>query len=158
MPGMIGRLLPYGELIATLVRRDVVTRYKRSFFGVLWALLEPLGMMVVLATVFSIIIRIDVPDYPLFLLVGLLPWEFFSSTTGRGGGASFVARYHVDRCTYCGQCVQSCKFKCMGMSNEDWELAALDKQSFEVLYGREEDLAVLMERFSGNKPDTAKPE
>lgn len=70
----------------------------------------------------------------------------------------FVARYHVDRCTYCGQCVQSCKFKCMGMSNQDWELAALDKQSFEVFYGRDEDIAALMEKFSGNKPEPVKPE
>ena len=68
----------------------------------------------------------------------------------------FVARYHVDRCTYCGQCVESCKFKCMGMSNEDWELAALNKESFQVDYGREEDLAALMEKFSGNQPDPTK--
>jgi ABC-2 type transport system permease protein len=87
MAAMTRRLLPYRELIATLIHRDVVTRYKRSFFGILWALLEPLGMMMVLATVFSMIVRLEVPDYPLFLLVGLLPWEFFSAATGRGGGA-----------------------------------------------------------------------
>lgn len=70
----------------------------------------------------------------------------------------FVARYHIDRCTYCGQCVQSCKFKCMGMSNEDWELAALNKESFEVFYGRDEDLATLMERFSAPPAEPVKPE
>lgn len=70
----------------------------------------------------------------------------------------FVARYHMDRCTYCGQCIQSCKFKCMGMSNEDWELAALNKEAFEVLYGRDEDIETLLAKFSGNKTEPAKPE
>jgi hypothetical protein len=46
----------------------------------------------------------------------------------------------------------------MGMSNEDWELAALNKESFEVLYGRDEDLATLLAKFSGNKAEPAKPE
>jgi lipopolysaccharide transport system permease protein len=80
-------IFTHRELIANLIQRDIVTRYRRSFFGILWALLEPLGMMAVLVTVFSVIIRLDVPDYPLFLLVGLLPWEYFSATTSRGGGA-----------------------------------------------------------------------
>jgi formate hydrogenlyase subunit 6/NADH:ubiquinone oxidoreductase subunit I len=65
----------------------------------------------------------------------------------------FVARYHVDRCTYCGQCVQSCKFKCIGMSNKDWELAALNKQSFEVYYGKDEDIAALLERRAAPLPE-----
>ena len=57
----------------------------------------------------------------------------------------FVLKYHMDRCIYCGQCVVNCKFKCMGMSSEDWELAALDKQAFEVYYGNENDVAGFLE-------------
>jgi formate hydrogenlyase subunit 6/NADH:ubiquinone oxidoreductase subunit I len=60
----------------------------------------------------------------------------------------FVARYNVDRCIYCAQCVQSCKFKCLGMSKDDWELAALNKELFAVNYGKEEDIAALLERFA----------
>ncbi len=55
----------------------------------------------------------------------------------------FVMRYHADRCTYCAQCVVSCRFKCLGMSNEGWELAALKKEAFTVEYGSEADLAKL---------------
>lgn len=61
-------------------------------------------------------------------------------------------RYHADRCTYCAQCVQSCRFKCLGMSNEDWEMAATQKQPFEVYYGKEEDIALFMEQAA--KPGT----
>jgi formate hydrogenlyase subunit 6/NADH:ubiquinone oxidoreductase subunit I len=57
----------------------------------------------------------------------------------------FVARYNMARCIYCSQCVQSCRFKCLGMSNQDWELAALDKNLFAVNYGKDEDIAAFLE-------------
>jgi formate hydrogenlyase subunit 6/NADH:ubiquinone oxidoreductase subunit I len=68
----------------------------------------------------------------------------------------FVARYNVARCVYCGQCVQSCKFKCLGMSKDDWELAALHKETFEVKYGKEEDISTLLERLANPQPEAQK--
>ncbi len=56
----------------------------------------------------------------------------------------FVALYHVDRCTYCAQCVQNCRFKCLEMSSQQWELAALNKEAFEVYYGRDEDIEKIL--------------
>lgn len=58
----------------------------------------------------------------------------------------FVMRFHADRCTYCSQCVENCRFECLNMSPEEYELAALSKQPFEVTYGREEDVKILLER------------
>jgi formate hydrogenlyase subunit 6/NADH:ubiquinone oxidoreductase subunit I len=52
----------------------------------------------------------------------------------------FVMRYHADRCTYCSQCVQNCRFDCIQMSPEDWELAATTKAPFTLYYGREADV------------------
>jgi formate hydrogenlyase subunit 6/NADH:ubiquinone oxidoreductase subunit I len=52
----------------------------------------------------------------------------------------FVLRYHVDRCTFCSQCVQNCRFKCMDMTNQEWELAALDRKLFTVYYGDETNI------------------
>jgi|SRR5690606_16152892 formate hydrogenlyase subunit 6/NADH:ubiquinone oxidoreductase subunit I len=49
----------------------------------------------------------------------------------------FLMHYHIDRCTFCAQCVHSCRFNCLGMSNEDWELAALSRDDFSVFYGNE---------------------
>ena len=60
----------------------------------------------------------------------------------------FVMQYHVDRCTYCAQCVESCRFSCIEMSDEQWELAATNKVPFEVSYGREEDLAEVLAKFT----------
>jgi formate hydrogenlyase subunit 6/NADH:ubiquinone oxidoreductase subunit I len=58
----------------------------------------------------------------------------------------FVMRYHIDRCTFCAQCVINCKFKCLDMSNDQWELASTSRQPFEVYYGRDEDIEALMAR------------
>ncbi len=52
----------------------------------------------------------------------------------------YVMKYHIDRCIYCGQCMVNCKPKCIGMSNQDWEHAALDR-NFMVYYGRDQDIA-----------------
>ena len=62
----------------------------------------------------------------------------------------FVLKYHLDRCVYCGQCVANCKFKCMSMSKDDWELAALKKEAFEVYYGNEKDIELFLEKLSSN--------
>ncbi len=58
----------------------------------------------------------------------------------------FVMRYDIDRCTFCNQCVLSCRFDCLSLSNEEWELAALDKKAFRVYYGKDEDVQFLLER------------
>ena len=58
----------------------------------------------------------------------------------------FVMRYHEDRCTFCAQCVVNCRFQCLQMQNEGWELAQLSREPFEVYYGKDEDVQFLLER------------
>lgn len=64
----------------------------------------------------------------------------------------FVMRYKADRCIFCAQCVQSCRFGCIELSNDEWELASEKRQPFELLYGREEDIAALLERANQTEP------
>lgn len=56
----------------------------------------------------------------------------------------FVMRYHEDRCVYCAQCVQNCRFKCLNMSDDQWELASTHKEAFVVYYGKDEDVDFLL--------------
>ena len=53
----------YRDLVVQLVRRDIASRYKRSFLGVAWTMLNPLMMMVILTLVFSQLFRFDLPHY-----------------------------------------------------------------------------------------------
>jgi lipopolysaccharide transport system permease protein len=71
-------LFRFRELLALLVARDLKVRYKRSVLGMFWTLLNPLLQMGVYTLVFSVIMRIDVERYPVFLLSGLLPWSLVS--------------------------------------------------------------------------------
>ena len=71
------------ELIWALALKELRVRYKRSALGFLWSLLNPLLMMIILAIVFSTVMRIGVNEYAVFLLSALLPWTFFSQEIGR---------------------------------------------------------------------------
>ena len=76
-------LLRFRHLLVQLVRRDILTRYKRSALGVAWTMLSPLGMMLIWTVAFSQVFgRFDnLPGYPAFVLNGLLAWSFFAQTT-----------------------------------------------------------------------------
>lgn len=69
----------------------------------------------------------------------------------------FVMRYHADRCTYCAQCVQNCRFECLGMSDTDWELAALTKQPFDVYYGKDDDVKAVLAKLAAAKTGELPP-
>lgn len=70
----------YRDLVRQLVRRDLVARYKRSALGVAWTMLHPLGMMVVLTVAFASVFH-TTRAYPVYVLVGLVAWNFFAQTT-----------------------------------------------------------------------------
>jgi len=66
----------------------------------------------------------------------------------------YVMKYHMDRCIYCGQCMVNCKPKGIGMSNQEWEHASLNKD-FMVYYGKDEDVAGYVEGLAHSTADTA---
>ena len=70
----------YRDLIFQLIRRDIVTRYKRSVLGILWTMLNPLGTMLILTVVFSQMFNMR-GTYPAFIMTNLIAWNFFSQTT-----------------------------------------------------------------------------
>ncbi len=70
----------YRFLFEQMVRRELRQKYKGSALGVLWYFVNPLVLMGAYALVFSVLLKVagGIPDYPLFLLVGLIVWVFFS--------------------------------------------------------------------------------
>jgi lipopolysaccharide transport system permease protein len=66
----------YRELIRNLVLRDLRTRYKGSALGYLWTQLAPLGMMLVYVLVFSLLLPSGLAQFPVFIITGLLVWNF----------------------------------------------------------------------------------
>ncbi len=74
-------LLRYRDLVAQLILRNVKARYKRSILGVAWTMVNPLLTMLVLTLVFSAVFRFPTRQYALYVLSGLLAWNFFAQTT-----------------------------------------------------------------------------
>jgi len=70
--------------LRSITSRNLGLQYKGSVLGLFWILLEPILYMVILSIVFSQILRIEIERYPLFLLAGLLPWNFFSQALSNG--------------------------------------------------------------------------
>src|ERR1039458_6877044 len=79
----------YRELFYFLTWRDLLVRYKQTFVGVGWSVVRPLLTMVVLTVVFGKLGKMPsggVP-YPLLVLCGMLPWQFFSTAMAESGNS-----------------------------------------------------------------------
>ena len=73
--------MQYRFLFEQMVRRELRQKYKGSTLGVLWYLVNPLVLMGAYALVFKVLLKVaNKPDYPLFLIAGLIVWVFFSQT------------------------------------------------------------------------------
>lgn len=78
----------YWPLIKHLALREIKARYKQSFLGFFWIILNPFFQMVIMSFVFSNVIKgfeTGIP-YPLFIYTGLLPWLFFSNSLSSAMG------------------------------------------------------------------------
>jgi lipopolysaccharide transport system permease protein len=82
-------LWTYHELLYFLTWRDVKVRYKQTMLGVLWAVLQPLCMMLLFSLFFGKLVGVQSDDipYPLFAYAGLLPWTFFSTAATTSGNS-----------------------------------------------------------------------
>lgn len=93
-------LFQYGYLFRNLVVRDLKVRYKNSLLGIMWSFLNPLLMMLVYTALFTILIpNDDIHSYPVFILVALLPWNFFSASL-LSGTTSLTSNGHLLKKVY----------------------------------------------------------
>lgn len=72
-------LFQYRELLKNLVIKDLKVKYRNSFLGFLWSLLNPLLMIIVYSIALKYILRVQLDNFTLFLISGILPWNFFSA-------------------------------------------------------------------------------
>jgi lipopolysaccharide transport system permease protein len=71
----------YRDLIWVLVSKELKLRYHSTAFGYLWSVLNPLAFATVYFVLFKLVMRFDMPDYALFLIAGLFPWQWFANST-----------------------------------------------------------------------------
>ncbi len=95
----------YRFLIKQLVSRDFKAKYKRSILGVFWSFLNPLLTMMVQYIVFSNLFRFDIPYYPVYLLSGIIVFNYFSEACGMAltsiiGNATLITKVYVPKYIY----------------------------------------------------------
>lgn len=84
-------ILEFRELVRNIVLRDLKVRYKRSVLGVFWTVLAPLMSMTVLWVVFTIAMKVNIPNYASYLLSGIILWNFFLQSSSAATGSIFAA-------------------------------------------------------------------
>lgn len=103
----------YDFLIKQLVSRDFKTKYKRSVLGYLWSFLNPLLTMAVQYIVFSTIFRSGIENFPVYLLSGIIIFNFFQESVGQGllaivANASLITKVYMPKYIYPVTKVVSC--------------------------------------------------
>jgi lipopolysaccharide transport system permease protein len=84
--GNLIKLWHYRDLFYTLSLHRIRVRYKQTALGVLWAIVQPLSIMLIFTLIFSVIVRMpsEGAAYPVFAFTALLPWTFFSTALLNG--------------------------------------------------------------------------
>ena len=95
-------LWAYRELVRNLVVRDLKARYKSSFLGYFWSLLNPLLMILLFYFVFRVLLGSAIVNFHIFLMVALLPWNYFAGGVSEGmmsvvGNSNLVKKVYFPR-------------------------------------------------------------
>lgn len=104
----------YKDLLIQLVARDIKLKYRRSFLGYLWSILNPLMVMVIMVIVFSNMFRFSIENYPVYLLIGQLSFSFLTESTNQAiysitGNASLLKKTYVPKYIFtCAKVTSAC--------------------------------------------------
>ncbi len=97
-------LWAYRELLWVLTLRDIKVRYKQTVLGIVWAVIQPVMLMVVFSIFFGSLAKMpsDGYPYPIFVYAALLPWIFFanaisSSASSVVGSANLISKVYFPR-------------------------------------------------------------
>ncbi len=96
------RIWHYSELLKNLIAKDLKLKYRGSILGFLWSLVNPLVTIIVYSLAFTYILKVQVQNFTLFLMSGILPWTFFSgavmaSTLAVTANGNLIKKIHFPR-------------------------------------------------------------
>lgn len=104
----------YRDLLIQLVEKDIKLKYRRSFLGYLWSVLNPLMVMIIMVIVFSNMFRFSIENYPVYLLIGQLCFTFLTESTNQAiysitGNAALLKKTYVPKYIFtCAKVTSSC--------------------------------------------------
>lgn len=81
---IVKEIVKYKEFLKSNVKKDVRGKYKGSFLGVLWSFINPLLSVIIYAIVFHYIMRFNIENYLIYLIAGIIPWNFFTAAINSG--------------------------------------------------------------------------
>ncbi|MGG6292912.1 ABC transporter permease [Leptolyngbya sp. AN02str] len=88
------RLENYRDLLLILLQKEIKVRYKNNVLGYLWSVGNPLAFALVYFFAFKVIMRVQIEAYPLVLLAGLFPWQWFANSVNSASSV-FVSRASI---------------------------------------------------------------
>ena len=103
LSGKIARFRAFDELLKQLIIRDIKIKYRRSYLGYIWSILNPLMTMTVLVIVFSQLFkRFDIDNFPLYLISGQIIFSFMAEATNMAvssisNNASLIKKTYVPK-------------------------------------------------------------
>ena len=102
LKGKLERFITFDELLKQLIIRDIKLKYRRSYLGYLWSILNPLMLMMVMVIVFSNLFRFDIPNFPLYLISGQVIFSFMVEATNMSvssitGNATLLKKTYVPK-------------------------------------------------------------
>lgn len=98
----LGGFYKYRFLMQQLVSRDIKLKYRRSFLGYVWSILNPLLTMVIMVIVFSNMFKSDIQNFPVYLIIGQTLFTFMSESTNQAitsitGNAALLKKTYVPK-------------------------------------------------------------
>jgi len=98
----LGQFSHYLDIVIVLAKKDFKLRYRNSVLGFMWSLLNPLGYMLILTLVFSLLLHSNVPNFAPWILMALLIWRFFQVGTTQSlysvlNNSSLVTKIYMPR-------------------------------------------------------------
>lgn len=94
--------IDYKDLLKQLVSKDIKLKYRRSFLGYLWSVLNPLLVMTVMAVVFSTMFNRNIENFPVYLFCGQIMFNFMNQSTQQAmnsinGNAPLLKKTYVPK-------------------------------------------------------------